>query len=458
VGCTAFFADNDSDGFGVGASQCLCSPKNAFTAVKQGDCNDGQNTVYPGAQESCDGVDSNCDGVGDGAMGFTQPCGGSGVGQCTKGVESCTNAGTWQGCTAVLPSAESCGGGDEDCDGQTNEEGAECCTTFFLDSDGDGFGSGQSKCLCAASGQYNAVKQGDCNNSNNNIFPGAAEICDGVDSNCDGVGDGAMGFTRSCGSSNTGNCSVGVESCNNAGTWQGCTAVFATTESCGGGDEDCDGQSNEQGAKGCTHFFADSDNDGYGVGSSKCLCGPSGEFKATKKGDCNDGAGNINPGAFDGCDAIDNNCDGQVDNGASCKQKVYRWYYGGSKANHFYTTNSGEKPGSYQFEGVAYKLYTNEVNGTFKTVKLYRSYNPGWVDHFYTTNYSEFLTTGKDWNIEGVMGYCSPNKAPGTVALYRAWHPNVYDHFYTTSWPEMNNAKSNLGYNYEGIQCYVWPN
>jgi len=84
--------DNDGDGF----SAC------------QGDCNDHNAAVYPGAAEICDGLDNNCDGIVDG---FATSCG---VGQCAR-TGSCT-AGV-DSCVPGSPSAEVCDGLDNNCDG-----------------------------------------------------------------------------------------------------------------------------------------------------------------------------------------------------------------------------------------------------------------------------------------------------------------------------------------------------
>jgi len=66
--------------------------------------------------------------------------------------------------------------------------------------------------------------------------------------------------------------------------------------------------------KSCTTYYYDEDNDGFGVNSkSKCLFSSSGKYTATKKDDCNDNNKDINPLAKETCDAIDNYCDGQID-------------------------------------------------------------------------------------------------------------------------------------------------
>lgn len=62
-----------------------------------------------------------------------------------------------------------------------------------------------------------------------------------------------------------------------------------------------------------TYYYFDADDDGYGTSDSKFLTSPEGNYRATKKGDCDDSDPNVHPGAEDICDGIDNNCDGEID-------------------------------------------------------------------------------------------------------------------------------------------------
>ena len=85
-------------------------------------------------------------------------------------------------------------------------------------------------------------------------------------------------------------------------------------EVCNGKDDDCDGSIDEEGATGCVTYYRDLDGDGWGTDDGKCLCGPEGEYTSTLSGDCDDGDSTIYPLAPEICgDLKDNNCDGQID-------------------------------------------------------------------------------------------------------------------------------------------------
>ncbi len=94
-------------------------------------CLDGQTqTCDPlqGAQsEICNGLDDDCDGVLDGSEGLTRQCGITDAGECTFGTETCTDAGAWVGCDAVVPQAEICNGLDDNCSGEVDDIAGEAC-------------------------------------------------------------------------------------------------------------------------------------------------------------------------------------------------------------------------------------------------------------------------------------------------------------------------------------------
>lgn len=118
----------------------------------------------------------------------------------------------------------------------------------------------------------------DCDDTNPDTFPGAPEVCDGKDNDCDGSvpvieSDADKDGVTACG----GDCDD-----NNAAVKPGATEI------CDGKDNNCDG------ALGATEVDADGD------GSQACA------------GDCNDSDPDIYPGAAEQCDGLDNNCDGAI--------------------------------------------------------------------------------------------------------------------------------------------------
>lgn len=87
---------------------------------------------------------------------------------------------------SIHPGADDpCDGVDNDCDAQTDED----ARPVYEDADGDGFGAADRPLACDGDGATNAR---DCDDANPDIFPGADEVCNALDDDCDGAPDDAL--------------------------------------------------------------------------------------------------------------------------------------------------------------------------------------------------------------------------------------------------------------------------
>jgi hypothetical protein len=145
----------------------------------------------------CDGKDNDCDGETDEDYPDKDlPCDGDDDDLCEQGTWSCAADGAGYQCWGDVAAVEVCEGEqDEDCDGEIDEQGALGCAPTYRDRDGDGYGPDQSeRCLCAPDPEndYTAQVGGDCDDDPDlgaGLNPGAVEICDGQDNDCDGLTD-----------------------------------------------------------------------------------------------------------------------------------------------------------------------------------------------------------------------------------------------------------------------------
>ncbi len=350
--CIVYYRDSDDDGFGLaGDSQCLCQAYEDYSAIAKGDCNDSDINVYPGVAERCNGKDDNCDGATDemGALNCVEYffdgdddswglssdkrclCAASGDYTATRGGD-CNDgdAGVSGGST------ETCNGVDDDCDGSTDEENASGCSEWYKDVDGDTFGDkNDHKCLCASTAVYKVDVGGDCADGNGAINPAALESCDDVDDDCDGQTDeeGASGCASYYYDNDGDHYGVGAPKCLCDGFGKYTAMVTGDcndadgsanpgmTEVCNSKDDDCDSSTDEPGATGCTTYFLDTDRDSYGqTDMAACLCSTVGDYRATRGGDCNDADELVNPGKTEACNGVDDECDGftDEDNATGC--------------------------------------------------------------------------------------------------------------------------------------------
>jgi hypothetical protein len=172
-------------------------------------------TVFPTA-ETCNGLDDNCDGQVDEGLDvscYDGPTGTAGVGLCRAGVRSCQqNLDGSYGLSAchgqVLPAPEVCNGLDDNCDGQVDENLTQAC--YFGPTDTINPSTGSPYGVCKAGTQScSAGSWGACTGQ---VLP-SPEICDGLDNNCNGqVDEGCLctpGTFQSCYSGPSGTAGVG---------------------------------------------------------------------------------------------------------------------------------------------------------------------------------------------------------------------------------------------------------
>jgi photosystem II stability/assembly factor-like uncharacterized protein len=116
---------------------------------------------------------------------------------------------------------------------------------YYLDNDGDGFGlSSDYKFLEAPEGNHTATVDGDCNDDNGSINPGVVESCNGLDDDCDGVVDEGFNHVGNQCFVGVGICMrMGFYACTIDGTSEVCNVSAGTPEAeiCNGLDDDCDG-------------------------------------------------------------------------------------------------------------------------------------------------------------------------------------------------------------------------
>jgi hypothetical protein len=297
--------DDDGDGF----------------SEDDGDCDDTDEDIHPGAFELLNGADDDCDGIIDNNTNAYDDDGDTyseDEGDCNDDDAS------------VHPSAtEVCDGIDNDCDGEVDGEGTPGAEEFFLDFDGDGFGTpDESEWACEAPGRH-VDNSADCNDEDAAIHPDATEICDGLDNNCDGLTDGAdatgaVTTYRDLDDDGFGDALTSNTQCDPPEGYVAddtdCddtdSAVSPSgTEICDGADNDCDTEYDEEGAEGCTWYFLDADADGYGTTDTSCTCSPTGDYTSSIHGDCYDSRADVNPThtAFHTSDrgdgSFDYNCD-----------------------------------------------------------------------------------------------------------------------------------------------------
>ena len=307
---------------------------------REDECDDDDASVFPGADELCDGLDQNCDGVADedpvdGAEWFQDADGDRFGGEASEwACEAPSGFVTLDGdCddedAEIFPGAEErCDQVDEDCDGEIDDDATDA-STWFKDGDADGYGDAtvtESACEAPPGFVSNAA---DCDDSQDSFFPGADDRCNGMDEDCDGEIDAnptdPTAWFEDWDRDGYGDPSVTESACEAppgfVATGDDCDdsedSIFpGADERCDDVDQDCDGDVDDD-ATDATTWFGDGDLDGYGAeGVIESACDAPAGFVATAD-DCDDGNGAIFPGAEERCDEVDQDCDGSVDDNAT---------------------------------------------------------------------------------------------------------------------------------------------
>jgi hypothetical protein len=202
--------------------------------------------VCNGLDDDCDGA-VDLDGVGAPLVQdcYGGPVGTSSVGLCRAGRSTC-HAGAFGACDGeVQPAAETCNGADDDCDGSVDDVdrpgGCNCAPGTVRDCY-DGAVATRGVGVCQAGVQVCLADGSGYGGCGGQVLPGI-EVCNGLDDDCDGAPDDVVGAGTAC-SSGQGVCArPGLFQCDAMAGQLLCDAVAgpAGAEVCNGLDDDCDG-------------------------------------------------------------------------------------------------------------------------------------------------------------------------------------------------------------------------
>ncbi len=358
--------DTDGDYYGDPESFVVTCDAPEGTVLNGEDCDDEDPGTNPGATEICDeeDKDEDCDDLADDLDESTDYVDtdivyldgdGDGHGDPSSTPQVACDADDETSETPtdcddtdleVHPDAdEHCDGEDDDCDGAVDEPDAVDVKTWFADADSDGYGdAGSSEEACDAP-EGMVADYMDCDDSRDDVHPGAPEYCDGADNDCDEVTDpdssvdaatwytdadgdgfGDLATARSSCTAPDGTVLVEEDCDDSRGDVNPDAQEVCDAE---GADEDCDGAADDAdgsvAAGTLVTWYHDADGDGYASSSDKVrLCDiPEDYLASAEPADCDDDDVDSYPDATEFCDYRDNDCDDQVDEDA---EDATTWY------------------------------------------------------------------------------------------------------------------------------------
>jgi hypothetical protein len=304
------YKDKDGDGYGDPTKPKKLKeghqiPK-GYSFVNT-DCNDDAATTHPGAPELCDFKDNNCDGQKDEAILYYRDSDNDGYGNTFETKVSCIgilpvgyvddNSDCKDDNPDIHPGAtELCDGIDNNCNGPIDE--LNLMNFFYKDEDGDGHGTFLKQLLACTMPLGYVTSTDDCNDDDPAIYPGAPELCDEKDNNCDGRSDENFNKTYFYDRDMDG---LGDPE----SQVTGCTRPIGTVDNF----DDCDDTNPD--IRGEIPSYGDRDGDGFGDPRLIFLsCTPPPGF-VNNNTDCDDLDANIHPGAIEICgNHIDEDCIG----------------------------------------------------------------------------------------------------------------------------------------------------
>lgn len=326
-----FYADSDLDTYGSPSNTILACTLPVGYVTNATDCDDSDASVQPGATEVCNSIDDNCNNQVDENIQFNiyfEDADGDSFGDPTSTISFCTlpfgyvsnNTDCDDNNSLISPlGTEVCNLLDDNCNGSV-DEGVQ--TIFYLDFDNDGFGNGNSTTLACSQPLGYSSNSIDCNDNSAVAYPGANELCNLQDDDCDLLVDENANSTFYLDMDSDGFGNIDI-------TTTGCTpppgyvinsadcndASFITNplafELCNTIDDNCNTLIDE-GVQ--LAFYLDADGDTFGGNIYVIGCtAPSGFV--SNNADCNDASIFINPMTPEVCNSIDDNCNIQIDEG-----------------------------------------------------------------------------------------------------------------------------------------------